>query len=88
MRLRDLIAALRETYCGTIGAEYMYISDTPTKRLDPGAARADPLARRTSAPTRSKHILERLTAAETLERYLHTQVRRPEALLAAKAATA
>ncbi len=28
MRLRDLVQALRETYCRTFGAEYMYIHDT------------------------------------------------------------
>src|SRR5215471_20552177 len=33
MRLRDLIAALQETYCGHFGAEYMYISDTAHKRF-------------------------------------------------------
>src|SRR5437763_12896735 len=33
MRLADLIAALQDTYCRTFGAEYMYISDTPTKRF-------------------------------------------------------
>ena len=27
LSLRDLLNALRETYCGTIGAEYMYITD-------------------------------------------------------------
>src|SRR6478735_937388 len=27
MSLRDLLNALRETYCGTIGAEYMYMTD-------------------------------------------------------------
>jgi 2-oxoglutarate dehydrogenase E1 component len=32
MSLRDLLNALRETYCGTIGAEYMYISDHTHKR--------------------------------------------------------
>ena len=26
--LRDIVAALKETYCGTIGVEYMYITDT------------------------------------------------------------
>src|SRR4029453_4508534 len=32
MPLRELINALRETYCHTIGAEYMYISDQHRKR--------------------------------------------------------
>ncbi len=32
MSLRDMIAALRETYCGKIGAEFMYISDPVARR--------------------------------------------------------
>jgi 2-oxoglutarate dehydrogenase E1 component len=32
MPLRELINALRETYCGTIGAEYMYATDQVQKR--------------------------------------------------------
>jgi len=32
MSLRDLLNALRETYCGTIGAEYMYTTDQNHKR--------------------------------------------------------
>ena len=30
--LRDIVKNLRDTYCGTIGAEYMYISDPEQKR--------------------------------------------------------
>ena len=32
MSLRDLLQALRETYCGTIGAEYMFIADQTIKK--------------------------------------------------------
>ncbi len=72
MRLRDLIVALQETYTGTIGSEYMYIVDTPTKRFLQD--RIEPIrARGTYTPEQRRHILERLTAAETLERYLHTK---------------
>jgi 2-oxoglutarate dehydrogenase E1 component len=72
MRLRELMAALQETYCGTLGAEYMYIADTPQKRFI--QERLEPLRSRPSyAPEFRRHILERLTAAETLERYLHTK---------------
>jgi 2-oxoglutarate dehydrogenase E1 component len=72
MRLRDLVQALRETYCRTFGAEYMYIHDTATKRfiqqwLEPIRSKAAFTA------GEKRHILERLTAAETLERYLHTK---------------
>ncbi len=72
MRLADLIAALQDTYCRTFGAEYMYISDTPTKRFI--QQRLEPIrARPAYSPAEQRHILERLTAAETLERYLHTK---------------
>ena len=72
MRLRDLISALQETYCRTFGTEYMYMSDTVQKRFI--QARLEPLRSRPSyAPEFRRHILERLTAAETLERYLHTK---------------
>lgn len=32
MPLRTLLTALRETYCSSIGAEFMYISDPVQKR--------------------------------------------------------
>jgi 2-oxoglutarate dehydrogenase E1 component len=72
MRLRDIIQAVKETYCGTIGAEYMYISDTPQKRWIQNRLEG---VRGKPGFTREykKHILERLTAAETLEKYLHTR---------------
>ncbi len=72
MTLREILKLLRQTYCGSIGAEYMYISDVTVKRwiqnrLESarGEAGYDVAMRR--------RILERITAAETLERYLHTK---------------
>ncbi|MBS0468464.1 MAG: 2-oxoglutarate dehydrogenase E1 component [Proteobacteria bacterium] len=72
MPLRELMNALRETYCGTIGAEYMYASDQNQKRwwqqkLE--AIRSKP----NFSADKKKRILDRLTAAEGLERYLHTK---------------
>ncbi|HEX6136517.1 MAG TPA: 2-oxoglutarate dehydrogenase E1 component [Casimicrobiaceae bacterium] len=72
MRLREIIDALKDTYTRTFGAEYMYISDTPTKRFI--QERLEPIRSRPSyGAEERKHILERLAAAETLERYLHTK---------------
>jgi 2-oxoglutarate dehydrogenase E1 component len=72
MTLSEILKLLRQTYCGSIGAEYMYISDVAQKRwiqnrLESvrGQAGYDTAMRR--------RILERITAAETLERYLHTK---------------
>src|SRR4051812_31061338 len=70
--LREILQALRETYCSSIGVEYMYMSDMGQKRwiqqrLE--SCRSHP----NFAPEVKKRILERLTAAETLEKYLHTR---------------
>jgi 2-oxoglutarate dehydrogenase E1 component len=72
MTLREILQLLRQTYCSSIGAEYMYISDIAQKRwvqqrLEGGRGTPD-----YSAEQR-RRILEKLTAAETLERYLHTK---------------
>ena len=72
MSLRELVNALRETYCGTLGAEYMYTSDMTEKRWwqqNLESIRSKP----TFSAEKKKHILDRLTAAEGLERYLHTK---------------
>lgn len=70
--LRDLINSLRDTYCRSIGAEFMYISDPAEKRWIQQKLES---IRSTPSFTaeKKKHILDRLTAAEGLERYLHTK---------------
>ena len=72
MRLRDLVTHLRATYCGPIGAEFMHISVAEQRRWvyerlerAGGSYGLDADAKR--------RVLERLTAAEGLERYLHTK---------------
>ena len=70
--LREILGALRETYCGNIGAEFMYISDPAQKRwiqerLE--STRAKPKFN----DEKKKRVLDRLTAAEGLEKYLHTR---------------
>ncbi len=70
--LSQILSVLRETYCGTIGAEYMYMSDIPQKRWI--QQRLESVRSRPSYDAEQKRqILERLTAAETLERYLHAR---------------
>ena len=70
--LRDLLNALRDTYCRSIGAEFMYITDPAQKRWLQERLES---TRASAAFTRDQkvHILDRLTAAEGLERYLHTK---------------
>jgi 2-oxoglutarate dehydrogenase E1 component len=72
MSLRELLNALRETYCGTLGVEYMFITDQTQKRWW-----QEKLESIRSKPSfnadKKKQILDRLTAAEGLERFLHTK---------------
>ena len=70
--LREILQSLKETYCGTIGLEYMYLTDTSQKRWL--QQRFEGIRSRPSySPDYKRHILERLTAAEILEKYLHTR---------------
>jgi 2-oxoglutarate dehydrogenase E1 component len=70
--LRNLIQALRDTYCRNIGFEYMFIGERAQRqwiqeRIEP--VRAMP----GFSPEQQKRLLQKLTEAEQLERYLHTR---------------
>ncbi len=72
MPLHALIAALKETYCGTLAIEYMHVTDPVKKRwwqqkLESTRARSH------FDNARRVKILENLTAAEALERHLGTK---------------
>ena len=72
MPLRELLNALRETYCGSVGAEYQYLTDQTQKRW--WQQRLESVRCKPSfSADQKKHILDRLTAAEGLERFLHTK---------------
>jgi len=72
MSLRELLNALRETYCGTLGVEFMHTSDQVEKRW--WQQKLESIRSKASfSAEKKKHILDRLTAAEGLERYLHTK---------------
>ncbi|HMT65694.1 MAG TPA: thiamine pyrophosphate-dependent enzyme, partial [Ottowia sp.] len=72
MPLRELLNALRETYSGTVGAEYMYATDQVQKRWWQQKLESTRTKPQFDA-AKKKRILDRLTAAEGLERYLHTK---------------
>ncbi|KAF1710552.1 2-oxoglutarate dehydrogenase E1 component [Pseudoxanthomonas kalamensis DSM 18571] len=72
MKLRELLALLKATYTGPIGAEFMHIPEVEQRHwlyqrleLAGGNYGLDAAAKR--------RTLERITAAEGLERYLHTK---------------
>lgn len=71
MNLRDIIALCERVYCGSIGSEYMHILDSVKREW---------LQQRLEGPghyavgdDERLRILHLLTAAEGLEKYLHTR---------------
>jgi 2-oxoglutarate dehydrogenase E1 component len=69
MQLKDIYSSLKKTYCGSIGAEYMHMTDTEQKRWI--QQRLESVVGQPSFTEDEKHMfLDELTAAEGLERYL------------------
>ena len=68
-KLGDIVETLKQTYCGTVGVEYMYMTDYNEKRWLQERLEST-RSRPSYTAEQKKRILERLTAAETLERYL------------------
>ncbi len=72
MRLRNIIELLQKIYCGKIGAEFAHVSRARErlwlrKRFEQG------MAGDTLVDKDRRTILEQLTSAEGIERYLHTR---------------
>jgi len=72
LSLRDIVNVLHESYCGSIGVEYMHITETSEKRwlqqhleTQRGMANLNDVEK--------INILQQLTDAEGLEKYLHTK---------------
>ncbi|TAL90437.1 MAG: 2-oxoglutarate dehydrogenase E1 component, partial [Rhodanobacter sp.] len=72
LKLRDLLERLKKTYASTIGAEFMHISNHEQRnwiysRLEKAAGNSG------LDQAGKQRVLDGLTAAEGLERYLHTK---------------
>ena len=70
--LADITKRLKTIYCGTIGAEYMHITESKQRswiqeRLETS------LAKPNFTSKTKRNVLERLTAAQGLEEFLHTK---------------
>lgn len=70
--LQEICEIMSDAYCGSIAAEYMHITETGEKRwiqqrIETVRAKAD-----LDIEQKTK-LLQRLTAAEGLEKYLHTK---------------
>ncbi|WP_029604926.1 2-oxoglutarate dehydrogenase E1 component [Kozakia baliensis] len=68
--IEELLSALRETYCGPIGTEYMHIQD-PKRRHWLQARLEGDNWRRVFSPEQKRQILSQLTEAEGFESFSH-----------------
>jgi 2-oxoglutarate dehydrogenase E1 component len=70
--LREILETLRDTYCGTIGVEYMYIADPERKEWL--QERMESARNRLPLDTaQRRRLLEKLVEAESFEKFLHTK---------------
>lgn len=72
MRLNELLQALRETYCRSIGIEYLHLQDPGERlwlqeRMEPSRNRPSPDS------TTQRRILEKLYQATLFEQFLHAR---------------
>ncbi len=72
LKLKDLVVLLKATYAGSIGAEFMHISDVEQRQwVHEQLERAG--GRYGLSVDDKKRVLEKLVQADGLERYLHTK---------------
>jgi len=68
--LREILSVVRDTYCGTIGVEFMHIQDPDQKAWI--QERIEGIRNHTEFTSRGKKaIYERLVSAENFEQFLH-----------------
>ncbi len=72
MTMRDILKALRDTYCRNIGVEFMHISDPAVKRWIQERLEST-LGVPEYTVDQKRNILRQVTEAEGLERFLHTK---------------
>ena len=72
MKLRDIVASLKETYCGHVGVEYAHIQDTDCRRWLQERIESTKLNPKFTKPQKVR-ILRRVHKAELFEKFLHTK---------------
>ncbi|MEA3276724.1 MAG: 2-oxoglutarate dehydrogenase E1 component [Pseudomonadota bacterium] len=72
MPLREIIALLKEIYCGSVGSEYMHITSTQEKRWIQKRLEGYRAKPEIDSGDR-RWLLTLLTAAEGIEKYLHAR---------------
>ncbi|MCF6262000.1 MAG: 2-oxoglutarate dehydrogenase E1 component [Xanthomonadales bacterium] len=71
LKLGEIIAICERSYCGHLGTEYMHITSTKQRRWL--QQRLEGSSSHSPSVEIKKRILQKLTGAEGLEKYLHTR---------------
>lgn len=72
LSLREIVAYLERTYCGSIGIEYTHVLDTTQKQWLQSRFEKEQ-GKPNYEYSERRWLLERLTAAEGIEKYLHSK---------------
>ncbi|MEM7358759.1 MAG: 2-oxoglutarate dehydrogenase E1 component [Pseudomonadota bacterium] len=70
--LRDIVDLLEHSYCRSIGFEYGHMASAEQRRWIRNQIEI-PIGSNPFSSEQKKHILQRITASEGMERYLHTK---------------
>jgi 2-oxoglutarate dehydrogenase E1 component len=70
--VREVLEHLRKAYCGSVGAEFMNVIDTPQRRWVAEQLEALPY-RGVLSPTEERRVFRKLCDAENVERMLHAR---------------
>ncbi len=70
MKLRDVLGVLRDSYCRTVGVEYMHIMDPVQRKW---LQQRVEVRREKPSQEEQKYVLGRLNAAEAFETFLQTK---------------
>ncbi|MEO5678647.1 MAG: multifunctional oxoglutarate decarboxylase/oxoglutarate dehydrogenase thiamine pyrophosphate-binding subunit/dihydrolipoyllysine-residue succinyltransferase subunit, partial [Acidimicrobiales bacterium] len=68
--LGDILGILRDAYCRTVGVEYLHIQEPAEQRWIQEQVEGRAW---TTSPEEQRHVLDRLNAAEALEKFLDTK---------------
>lgn len=72
MPLRDLLEQLRDTYCGTCGAEYIHIQETAKRRWIQSRLEKENVVNLLSKEKKQR-VWQKIREAELFERFLHSK---------------
>ena len=72
MKLRDIVAALNQIYCGHVGVEYAHIQDQDARRWLQERIESTRLRPKFTKPAKVR-MLRRVHKAELFEKFLHTK---------------